>query len=708
MTILRDDLLCEIGTEELPARFVKTMGEAFLSVLQASLRDAQFIATGPAQCFATPRRIAVVLEQINVMQPEQYIERRGPARDKAFDAAGQPTPAALGFAQTHGVTVHELSTVTTDKGEWLVFKTQKPGAHLADVLPVVLKQVIKKLPLPKTMRFGQSNAEFIRPVRWLLMMLGSDVLNMELFGIHSGAQTFGHRVHAGAAGIVLEHAKAYAATLFNSGYVIADFATRKADIQQQIETIATHINGTVHDDPELLEEVTAIVEYPVALLAKIDDIFLQLPDEVLTTVMKHHQKSFSLFSKTDQRVLPYFITVANLKSQDPQHIIRGNEWVMRARLHDALFFYEKDLKLPLSSRIDALKDIELGEHAGTMYDKSLRLAKLSTRLGAAWIERVTLPEDFFNADHMVQIAMLSKTDLVTGMVGEFPELQGIMAYYYAKAEGMAAHVAVALREYYLPRFGQDALPTNTYGIILALADRLDHLYSYFRLGQIPSGDKDPFALRRAAMGIARILMASPIPLALNSLLEMTAQVYAELHPDATQRESVVQKICEFILERQKSRYIEHGGSSEIWLAVIQACDEKNIQLFDVSARLHAVQHFIELPEAKALIGANKRVKNLLQTHHINLIETHLLQEKAEQKLFTHITEKAAEINRNGMSYQEILTTLAQLQPFVDDFFDNVMVMVDNQALCHNRLALLAQLHQLFKKVADISYLYGLK
>jgi glycyl-tRNA synthetase beta chain len=693
------DLLIEIGIEELPARLVKKLSEDFFNLLLTQLQQAQFIAHGKTQYFATPRRLAFLFENINIQQPEQFIEKRGPAKEAAFDKSGNPTPACMGFAKTNQVAVKDLEFLETDKGIWVVFRGKQPGKNLQELLSEILIQAYKKLPLPKTMRWGNQQIEFIRPIHWLVIMLGTEVLPIEFLHLKASNLTYGHRVHAPRA-IQIDYAKNYASLLFEN-YVIADFKERREKITQQLQELANQIQGKLFEDKELLDEVTALVEWPYALLGKINQEFLELPLEVITTVMRHHQKCFAIFD-SQGNILPYFITVANLESHDPQQVILGNERVIQARLKDAMFFYKHDIKHSLSSKITHLHEIELGEKLGTMFDKTERLSMLCERFTQQWLniypERNNISQ--LEAFHCGNIA---KADLLTGMVSEFPELQGIIGYYYAKQEGFGESQALAIREQYLPRHSQDELPHSPYGIILALADRCDHLFSYFFINKIPTGDKDPFALRRTALGIVRILIEHQMAFSLNFLLNSTQDIFnqqKDIHAN------LEEKILEFIIERQRAWYLEQNGKKEIWAAVINNISSEFLP-YDSMRRLVAVEHFITLPEASALISANKRVVNLLAEHKPGEIQENLFVEEIEKKLFIEICKNEKEIENFKEDYQKILIILSKLRTDVDLFFEKIMIMVDDINIRQNRLALLAKLNCLFKKVADISYLYGM-
>ncbi|MFO1422929.1 MAG: glycine--tRNA ligase subunit beta [Candidatus Competibacteraceae bacterium] len=683
------DLLIEIGTEELPPKALSALAEAFEQGIRAGLEKAG-LASGAIQSFATPRRLAVLIEQLPARQPDRPLERRGPALSAAFGPDGSPTKAAEGFARSCGVAVADLQRRETDKGAWLIHLSVEPGATTVALIPGIVETALAGLPIPKRMRWGDRDDEFVRPVHWVVLLFGDEVIPATIMGIQAGRETRGHRFHRPQP-IRLTAPADYARQLANEGQVIADFAARRAAIRAQAEAVATELRGVAVIKPALLDEVTALVEWPVALAGNFERRFLNVPAEALISTMQDNQRYFPVVD-AQGRLLPHFITIANLESRDPAQVRAGNERVIRPRFSDAEFFWNQDRKQPLAARMEGLKQVVFQQRLGTMADKSGRVAAL-----ARFIAR-----GHGNADWADRAARLAKCDLLTQMVQEFPELQGIMGRYYALPDREAPEVAQALEEQYLPRFAGDRLPQTTTGRALALAERLDTLTGIFAIGQGPSGTKDPFALRRAALGVLRILIEGQLDLDLLDLLERAA---AGFEP-ALRADHAIETVFEFVMDRLRGYYLEQGVRADTLEAVL---DCRPTRPLDFDRRVRAVGAFRELPEAASLAAANKRIRNLLKKVETVLpfeVRPDLLVEEAEQALAGRLVELSSEaipLMEAGL-YPEALGRLARLREPVDAFFDQVLVMAEDPLLRDNRLALLNELGSLFLRVADFSRL----
>jgi glycyl-tRNA synthetase beta chain len=684
-------LLFEIGMEELPPKALPKLRDALCAGCIQGLRDAQ-MEPERAQAFATPRRLALLLEGVPERQPDRIEERRGPAVTAAFDALGHPTRAAEGFARSCGVTVAELGREHTDRGEYLVYRESKSGQNLETVLQGVLTNALAALPAPKRMRWGDGDVEFIRPVHWLVALYGDQVLNIELLGLRSGRETFGHRFHHPEA-IVLNHAGEYVEKLASSGMVQVDFELRRRNIREQIEHEAERASSRALIDPDLLDEVTSLVEWPVVLTGSFDPRFLDVPQEALISTMQDNQKYFPLVDAAG-KLLSRFIVVSNIRSLSPDAVRDGNERVLRPRFADAEFFWQQDRQQPLASREPWLATVVFEQRLGTLGDKARRLTRLMRYLAAAMNLDPELAE---------RAARLAKCDLGTRMVFEFTELQGTMGRYYAQQDGESEVLAAALEQHYWPRQAGAELPESPLAQALALADRLDTLVGIFAIGKEPSGTRDPFALRRAALGILRILIEREIPLALTPLLIEAAEALRERVSEAP---GVVPRVREYILERLRGYLLEQGMPPEVFEAV--AALEIDPPL-DFVTRARAVQYFRSLPEAEALAAANKRIGNLLRRSDEiagKPVATELLQQPAEQVLLAALEEVEPEIEAalaRG-DYIDCLNRLARLRGPVDDFFDDVMVMAEDPALRDNRLALLHRLAMRMRSVADLGRL----
>ncbi|MAA66026.1 MAG: glycine--tRNA ligase subunit beta [Alteromonadaceae bacterium] len=687
----QQDFLVEIGTEELPPKALKKLSDAFTAGFCKGLDDAG-IEYGKVESFAAPRRLAIRVHGLTDAQPDKAVERRGPAVNAAFDDAGNPTRALTGFATSLGVTPDQLDTLETDKGAWVVYRTVEKGQATVELLPQLIEQSLAALPIPKRMRWGAHKVDFVRPVHWIVLLYGNKIIDTRIMGIPTGNQTRGHRFHCPKS-LIIATPDAYEVVLREDGHVLADFEERRTRIRDGVTEIArTQGQGEAVIDDDLLDEVTALNEWPVPLLGKFESRFLDVPSEALISSMKEHQKYFHVVDKNGV-MLPLFITVANIESKDPSQVISGNEKVIRPRLSDAAFFYDTDRKHTLESRIEKLKPIVFQDKLGSIYDKSVRVAALARRIADA------IGSD---ANHAERAAMLAKTDLVTEMVLEFTDLQGVMGEYYARNDGEPEEVAKALNEQYLPRFAGDSLPTGLTSCGVALADRLDSLVGLFGINQPPSGTRDPFALRRAALGVLRIIVGRELPLDLQTCCEWASEGFTNLSADDT-----VTPVVDYLLERFRAHYEEQGISAEVYLAV-QA--RRPTRPLDFEQRIRAVEAFRQMPAAQALAAANKRVSNILvkqggDTLSEN-IDNSLLQDDAEKALAAAVTGLEAQVMplfAKG-DYAPALAALADLRAPVDRFFEDVMVMAEDEQVRDNRLALLNRLRNLFLQVADISLL----
>lgn len=686
----RADLLVEIGTEELPPKALAGLSAAFTAGLGAALA-AQAFAFDGVRGYATPRRLAVMVAQLAGTQPARTEQRRGPAVAAAYDASGQPTKAASGFARSCGVEVAALTRLVTADGEWLACERHLPGRSLAAALPALVEQALAALPIPKRMRWGARTVEFVRPVHWVVLLHGDTLVPGTVLDTPAGRITRGHRFHHPEP-ITLAQAADYEAALAAPGHVIADFATRRARVRELVETSAAAAGGSAVLDPALLDEVTALVEWPVAVTGEFDAHFLALPPEILIASMQDHQKYFAVRT-TDGRLSNRFITLANLASRDPRAVQAGNERVIRPRLADADFFYRSDRAEPLAARAPRLADMLFEKRLGTLADKSARVERLARTLAPT-----------FAADGALaaRAALLARCDLLSSMVGEFPELQGTVGSYYAAADGEDAAVAAAIGEFYRPRYAGDDIPATTVGRCVAFADKLDSLVGIFGIGSAPTGDKDPYALRRAAIGALRILIEGRVDLDLDLAIALAlAEQRAALAPDTAQQ------VATFMRERMRGYYLERGVEADVCAAVLA----KGLGApLEIERRLHAVGLFRAAPAARALAAANKRTANILRKHAgpiADAIAHDCLVEPAERALAAALAdtgERAGALFADGR-YADYMACLAELRTPVDAFFDQVMVMADDPRLRDNRLALLSRLHGLFTRVADLSLLH---
>lgn len=685
------DFLVELGTEELPPKALKPLSDAFTQGIARGLEEAG-VEFAKVESFAAPRRLAVRIRDLADSQQDKSVEKRGPAVKAAFDDAGNPTRALTGFATSLGVTPDQLDTLETDKGAWVVYRTVEQGKPTVELMPELVEQSLASLPIPKRMRWGAHRTEFVRPVHWVVMLFGNKVIETPIMGLNPGNKTRGHRFHCPKS-LIVPTPNDYEVVLKQEGYVIADFAERREQIRAGVTELAEkEAGGKAVIDEDLLDEVTALNEWPVPLMGRFEERFLEVPAEALISSMKEHQKYFHVVA-ADGEMLPLFITVANIESKDPSQVISGNEKVIRPRLSDAAFFYETDRKTKLEDRIDALKPIVFQEKLGSIYDKSVRVSALARKIADAIGSDPALAE---------RAAMLAKTDLITEMVLEFTDLQGIMGQYYAANDGEPEDVAKALNEQYMPRFAGDDLPTTLTGCAIAIADRLDSLVGLFGINQPPSGTRDPFALRRASLGVLRIIIERELPLDLQTCCE-----WAEENFTVLTEQNTASTVVDYMLERFRAHYDEQGIGAEVYLAVHA---RRPTRPLDFDRRVKAVEAFRQLPEAQALAGANKRVSNILTKQGGDSIgetvDASLLQDSAEKALAEQVDQQSARVLplfENG-DYASALSSLASLRESVDSFFDEVMVMADDEAIRNNRLALLNRLRNLFLRVADISLL----
>lgn len=686
-----ENCLVELGTEELPPKALKSLGEAFATQFEAALTQAD-LSFDSVSWFAAPRRLAVYVSGLAEGQADKVVEKRGPAVSAAFDADGNPTKAAQGWARGNGIDVADAERLVTDKGEWLLHKAHVPGQSVAELLEGLINQAVSKLPIPKPMRWGNYNTQFIRPVHTLCVLYGSEVVNVSVLGLTSGRVVQGHRFH-GEGRFELDHADNYASAL-EQQYVLADFEARKDKVRQQLEDAAQSLSLKPDYNEDLLEEIASLVEWPVVLQAGFDEAFLAVPKEALIYTMKDDQKYVPLLD-SDGALSNTFLFVTNIESRDASQVISGNEKVIRPRLADAEFFFNSDKKTTLESRLESLETVLFQKQLGTLKEKSERISALSAFIAS----QIDATET-----QAARAGLLAKTDLMSNMVMEFPDVQGVMGKYYALNDGEDAPVAEALYEQYMPRFAGDALPSSGVSASVALADKLDTLVGIFGIGQLPKGDKDPFALRRAAIGVLRIVTELSLPLDLETLVSKAIDVYGDKLTNAETQSQVV----DFVL----GRFTALLQDQAIAIDVIQAVAARRpTKPADYLARVHAVDKFRALEEAEALAAANKRVANILAKQNVEVTDTvnideSLLAEEAEKALYVELkaAQKEVDIAVPSQDYTRILTALATLRNVIDNFFDNVMVMADDEAVKNNRLALLSLLRQLFLTTADISIL----
>ena len=682
-------VLFELGCEELPPKSLKTLRDALQAETIKGLTDAG-LNFASVEAYAAPRRLALKIVNVDGAQADTQKRFDGPALQAAYDSEGKPTKALEGFMRGQGIEANQVSSFQAGKVEKVCYYKDIKGQSLDELLPNILQTALDNLPIAKRMRSAASRTEFVRPVKWVVLLKDDQVISATIQDHSASNVTYGHRFHAPEA-ITLVHANDYLTALEN-GYVVADFAKRQATIQQQVKQLADEVNATAIIPADLLDEVTALVEWPVALRATFEERYLAVPQEALITTMQDNQKYFCLVN-SEGKLQPYFITISNIESKDPNQIIEGNEKVVRPRLSDAEFFFLQDQKQPLASRKDKLANMIFQAELGTLWDKSLRIAKLASQIA-------TLTHGDRAAAE--QAGLLAKCDLTSELVGEFPELQGTAGTYYARLEGLPSEVADAIAEQYLPRFSGDVLPQTQTGTALALADRLDTLVGIFGIGQAPTGSKDPFSLRRAAIGVLRLLIEKELDLPLVELTKIASENY---HGKLREPVKAQHEALNFIEARYRAMYEDQGVAIDV-IQSVQALSPKSPLDFD--HRVKAVNHFKTLPEAQALAAANKRVANILakEGQIVGDVDTSLLVEDAEKALFAALQNVTPVVQPllEAHNYTAALSQLASLRAPIDAFFDNVMVMAEDQKLKANRLRLLAQLRGLFTAIADVSML----
>ncbi|WP_349971718.1 glycine--tRNA ligase subunit beta [Pseudomonas caspiana] len=679
------DFLVELGTEELPPKALNTLADAFLAGIEKGLQSAG-LTYSAKQVYGAPRRLAVLITDLSTQQPDRSINLDGPPRQAAFDAEGNPTQAALGFAKKCGVDLSEID----QSGPKLRYSQNIAGKPTASLLPTIVEDSLNDLPIPKRMRWGARKEEFVRPTQWLVMLFGDQVIDCTILAQTAGRESRGHRFHHPES-VRITSPASYLSDL-RKAYVLADFNERRQLITKRVEELATQHEGTAIVPPSLLDEVTSLVEWPVPLVCSFEERFLEVPQEALITTMQDNQKYFCLLD-ADGKLLPRFITVANIESKDPQQIVLGNEKVVRPRLTDAEFFFKQDKKQKLETFNERLQNVVFQAQLGSVFDKAERVSKL-----AAFIA----PRIGGDAQRAARAGLLSKCDLATEMVGEFPEMQGIAGYYYAKADGEADDVALALNEQYMPRGAGAELPTTLTGSAVAIADKLDTLVGIFGIGMLPTGSKDPYALRRAALGILRILIEKQLDLDLIETVKFAVGQFGAKVKAAGLQEQVL----EFIFDRLRARYEDEGVEVAVYLSV-RALQPGSALDFD--QRVQAVQAFRKLPEAAALAAVNKRVSNLLSKAEGNIaqtVEPKYFDNANEFSLYSAIKQADQDVQpmAEARQYSETLARLAALREPVDAFFEAVMVNAEDASVRANRYALLARLRGLFLGVADISLL----
>jgi glycyl-tRNA synthetase beta chain len=713
------DFLVEIGTEELPPKSLPELSRAFTDGIVRGL-GAAGLEHGKVVAYATPRRLAVKVSRLAEGQPEQQIRRKGPPVTAAFDANGEPTRAATAFAESCGTTVGGLGRIEEPKGAFLFYEGRRAGQESIALLPGIVQESLDKLPIAKRMRWGSGTAEFVRPVHWVVMLFGSDIVACSLLGVPAGDVTRGHRFHSSRP--IRVSPATYERRLEAAGHVVASFAERRERIRRGVLELATSLDGVALVAGSLLDEVTALVEWPVPIAGRFENRFLELPPEVVIATVQDHQRYFPV-RDSGGNLTPWFITVSNIESRDPAQVRAGNERVVRPRLADAAFFWETDRKQPLAARRKALGEVTFQKQLGSLLAKSDRVAALAEQVAEVAGTDASLAR---------RAADLSKCDLITAMVGEFPELQGLMGRYYATHDGEHLEVAAALEEQYRPRFAGDQLPETGAGTAVAIADKLDTIVGIFAAGQKPTGAKDPFGLRRAALGVLRTVVEKRIDLDLQSLIDAAlVAVRADMQSVAAERappkdsntvvatgsfpalagpDPVAAEIYEYIMERLRAYYVEgdRGITTEMFDAVLARRPSSPL---DFDARLRALVDFLSLPDAASLATANKRIANILRKAEEDVparVDASLLQHSAERKLAAELEGLREDVEAllAARRYEGALRRLATLRPHVDSFFDGVMVMADNPAVRANRLALLAALSRLFGETADLSRLPG--
>ncbi len=688
------DFLLELGTEELPPKALAKLLSAFKNSIKSSL-EKERLEFSSIESFASPRRMALIVKDLAELTPTKEVVAWGPPAKIAFDGEGNPSKAANAFAQKNGIAIEELKVENDGKADKLCHRSNSGGVDSNTLFEGFVNTALANLPIPKRMRWGSSRTEFVRPAHWLVMLFGDDVVDAEIMGIKAGRTTRGHRFHYNQS-FDIANAASYVAQLRDPAYVLVDMEARRSLIAEQVNAEAEKLGGEAVIDEDLLDEVTALVEWPVALAGRFEERFLDVPSEALISSMKEHQKYFHVVNK-DGELMPHFITVSNIISKDPAQVIDGNERVIRPRLADAAFFFETDKKTSLLKQRERLHSIVFQAKLGTLFEKTERVSNLAKAIA----EKIGA-----NQNNAERAGILCKSDLITDMVSEFDKMQGVAGYYYALNDGEENEVAQALNEQYLPRFAGDALPSTECGVVLALADRLDTLSGIFGIGQMPTGSKDPFALRRASVAVLRLIVEKELDVDLRDLLELAKSQ----HKDLSAGDTLVETVLTYMIERFRAGYEDANIPAEVFMAVSAKALSRPL---DINQRVLAVHGFSQLPEAQSLAAANKRVSNILaklKDQTLPELNADLLQEPAEKALAQAVAEKAKQVAPlfAAANYADALAQLADLRDTVDTFFDDVMVMADDEALRNNRLALLTQLRALFLEVADISLLVPAK
>ncbi len=686
----KKDLLIEIGTEDLPARLLQNISEEFAKLICQQLQSAD-LSFASHEIYSSPRRLAIVVNDLDCKQKDQVIERKGPKSKAAFDKDGKPTQAALGFARSCGIEADQLQIDDDQDNPRLTFNEHRTGQNTNELLPAIIEEAVKKITVPKRMRWNQSAVEFIRPIRWLLVIMGSETINVELFGIQAGNVTHGHRFHA-AAEIVIKHPSSYKELLALKGYVIADFNERQNKILDQVNVLAKKVSGTPSYSQNLLDEITSLVEWPNTLLGEFDPQFLQVHKELLISTMQDNQKYIPLLDNKGE-LLPQFIIVSNIDSKDPEIVKHGNEKVIVPRFEDAMFFWQRDKNIKLEDNLEKLDSVVYEKQLGTIKDKTDRIIKLASYLST---------HTQADKKHCQRAAKLSKCDLISDTVGEFPKLQGIIGRNLAFLSNEDEQTCLAIEEQYLPKQAGDKLPESPVGITLALADRIDTLVGIFAIGKKPTGLKDPYGLRRAALAVLRIIIETPLNINICDALEKAAGYF----PAALNAEKAVPKVNEYINERYKAYFSDQGISIDVIDAVLA---NHPTHPNDVAMKINALVNFCKLPNAASLAAANKRIRNILKKIDRSIIDNvnaELFQEEAESVLYKAIDGLASEVEKFYVDneYEQALNKLADLRQPVDSFFDDVMVMDKDEKLKENRIALLSRIDSLFMQVADFSKL----
>lgn len=698
-----DNLLFEIGTEELPTKAVKNLSKAFTEIFSNELIK-QKLSFQDITSFATPRRIAVLVKELQTKQEDYSFERKGPSLKAAFDKDNNFTKAAIGFAKSCGTTPDKLDKLEDNNGSYLVFKQDVIGKDACELLPEIIKHSLKQLPIPKPMRWSNHDYAFVRPVHWVLLLFGKSIVKTNIFGVDTGNTTYGHRFHSSNA-ITINKADDYEQALYKN-HVIANFDSRLNEIKNQVNKLAETNKCKAIMPESLLEEVTSLVEWPEALLGQFSEKYLEVPQECLITSMVVNQKYFALTDEKDQ-LKPNFVFISNIKSKNSNQVVNGNERVLSARLADAEFFFNKDKSTRLEERMPELAKVTYQHKLGSLLDKTSRVEKLALVIAKNLNEQ----NISINTKDLARAAILAKTDLTTEMVYEFTELQGIMGKYYAKADNESDLVANSIEQHYWPKFAGDKLPESLEACILSIAEKLDTIVGIFTIGQKPTGEKDPFGLRRAALGVLRILIEKKLNLDLKALITNSLNIYTEqnnkLNLDDNKQIEINNSCLEFCFDRLKKYYLDKKITVNLYYSVINT---NTTTPYDFDRRITAVNNFLSLPQAEQLIAANKRVKNILSKQKTNnlpsSIDDSVLNEPAEIELNTSINQEKTSLEPlyKQKDYNNILTSLAKLQSPIDDFFDNVMVMTDNEQQKNNRLLLLKNVQSLFNNVADISEL----